>query len=66
MNELTQEEERVIVHKGTEYPYTGEYDDVLSGWRLRLPGMQMRALRSEAKLRSGCGWHSFDDEIPGQ
>ena len=26
-NQLTKEEERVIIHKGTEQPYTGKYND---------------------------------------
>lgn len=64
-NTLTPEEERVIVHKGTERAYTGEYDDFFK------PGMYVcRRCNSplysaEAKFHSGCGWPSFDDEVAG-
>ena len=65
LNELTPEEERVILHKGTERPFSGKY------YKHFQPGIYIckrcntPLYRSEDKHDSGCGWSSFDDEIKG-
>ena len=65
LNKLTPEEEKVIVSKGTEAPFTGEYDDFFEEGTYMCRRCNTPLYTSTAKFHSGCGWSSFDQEITG-
>lgn len=64
-NKLTPEEERVIVRKGTERPFTGKFLDNKAQGIYVCRRCEAALYRSEDKFESDCGWPSFDSEVPG-
>ncbi len=64
-NELTPEEIRVIENKGTEYPFSGKFNDFYEEGIYTCRKCNTPLYKSEDKFTSGCGWPSFDDEIEG-
>lgn len=63
-NELTSEEKRVILDKGTEAPFVGEYYKNTANGTYVCKQCDAPLYTSKQKFESTCGWPSFDDEIP--
>jgi peptide-methionine (R)-S-oxide reductase len=63
-NKLTEEEKRIIIDKGTEYPFTGEYDDFWEEGDFICRQCNNLLFSSKTKFDAGCGWPAFDDCYP--
>jgi len=62
---LTEFERYVIIEKGTERPFTGEYTDFKGKGTFTCKQCGTALYKSNDKFNSECGWPSFDDEIKG-
>jgi peptide-methionine (R)-S-oxide reductase len=62
-NRLTPEEERVIAHKATEAPFTGEYDNFYEDGIFICRRCNAPLFSSKSKFDAGCGWPSFDESF---
>jgi methionine-R-sulfoxide reductase len=65
LNKLTPEEEAVIEGKGTEAPFSGEYEHTTSNGTYVCRRCEQPLYRSTDKFDAHCGWPAFDDEIKG-
>lgn len=63
-NKLNPEEEKVIVYKATEPPFSGEYDNFYEEGTYICKKCNSPLFSSKSKFNSGCGWPSFDEYIP--
>jgi len=64
-NRLTHFESHVLLNKGTEMPFSGEYNNFKGNGSFVCKQCDQVLFRSSDKFDSGCGWPSFDDEISG-
>jgi len=63
-NSLTDEEKEVIENKGTETPFTGEYDNFYKEGTFICRRCNLPLFTSKAKFDAHCGWPAFDDSFP--
>ena len=57
--ELSPEQYRILREKGTEAPFTGEYDHTFEPGTYQCAACGAELFESEAKYDSGCGWPAF-------
>ncbi len=64
LNALTSEEKRVIEDKGTEAPFSGEYDNFYEDGTFICRRCNAPLFSSKSKFDAGCGWPAFDENFP--
>ena len=64
-NQLNDEEKYIIEYKGTERPFTGEYDDFYEDGSYSCRRCNAELYRSVDKFDAHCGWPAFDKEVDG-
>lgn len=64
-NDLTAEEVRIILQKGTERPFSGKYEKFSESGTYVCKRCGAALCESHDKFDAHCGWPSFDDEKPG-
>lgn len=64
-NKLSPEETYVIESKGTERPFSGEYDNLFEAGTYTCRRCNAELYRADDKFDAHCGWPAFDQEVPG-
>lgn len=64
MNTLTLEEKAIIEGKGTEIPFTGEYDNFYEDGTFICRKCNAPLFSAKSKFDAGCGWPAFDENFP--
>ena len=64
-NPLSEEERHIIEDKGTELPFSGEYDKFYEPGTYLCRRCNTPLYKSTSKFDAGCGWPAFDEEIEG-
>lgn len=64
--QLGPEKYKILRQKGTEFPHTGEYNLHFEKGTYCCAACGEPLFASDSKFRSGCGWPSFDDALPGK
>ncbi len=64
-NKISPDEERVILHKGTDIPFSGTYESKTDAGIYLCRQCNAPLYKSDDKFDAHCGWPAFDDAFPG-